>query len=70
MEALPIGAANTVPVSVGSLPQWETLSALMDAVFAGAQGAILYRDVVLWQALVPGIANQVLATGGPGASPL
>lgn len=68
-EALPIGSANKLLASSGVLPQWETLSALMDAVFGSSQGSILFRDAAAWNDLAPGAANQVLATGGPGANP-
>lgn len=68
--ALPIGAANSLLVSIGGIPAWEGLSALMDAVFGTAQGSILFRDAGLWNELGPGVANQVLATSGPGGNPL
>jgi len=68
-EALAVGTPNSILVSNGTIPAWETLSALMDAVFSNAEGAILYRDAALWQALPAGAAGQVLASGGFGAPP-
>lgn len=69
-QSLAIGAANTVMVSSGLLPQWEALSTLLDVVFGNLQGSLLYRDAGLWNDLPPGVNGQVLATAGPGANPL
>lgn len=69
-QSLGVGALNTLMVSSGALPTWQTLSVLMDAVFGSVQGSILYRDAALWNDLAPGVLNQVLASGGPTANPV
>ena len=68
-EALPIGAADTLLASIGGLPAWEGLSALLDIVLGTVQGSIPYRDAGLWEALAPGIAGYVFTTNGAGADP-
>ena len=50
-------------------PSSTTLTALMDATFGNQQGDVVYRAGTLWTTLTPGIAGQVLATGGTGANP-
>lgn len=68
-KALAIGAANTLMVSSGTAPLWETLSALMDATFGAARGDVLYRGGAGWTALPPGAAGFALKTNGAGADP-
>jgi hypothetical protein len=43
-EALAIGAANQLLSVAAGLPEWATLSALMDTLFGTAQGSVMYRD--------------------------
>jgi hypothetical protein len=43
-------------------------SAQLDT-FGSAQGDILYRNILNWTALPPGLAGQFLRTGGAGANP-
>ena len=50
-------------------PTSTTLTAIMDATFGNQQGDVIYRAGTLWTTLTPGIAGQVLATGGTGANP-
>ena len=50
-------------------PTSTTLTAIMDATFGNQQGDVVYRAGTLWTTLTPGIAGQVLATGGTGANP-
>jgi hypothetical protein len=50
-------------------PTPSTLSAIMDAVFSSARGAVLYRGASTWSTLGTGTAGQVLTTGGAGADP-
>lgn len=69
-QALAIGAANTLMVSSGALPQWESLSALMDAYFGATKGTIAYRDTAAWAGLAPGVAGQALFTRGNAAPPI
>lgn len=68
-QALPIGAANNVMISTGSLPEWEALSTLLDVIFNPVQGSLLYRDAAVWEALAPGAVGNILTTNGPGADP-
>lgn len=70
--ALEIGAADTVLTSSAGIPTWLALSAVLDIVAGGnpsPMGSVLVRNNVGWVALVPGVAGQVLETGGPGANP-
>ena len=46
-----------------------SVSAVLDAVFSSARGAVLYRDATGWAALGPGTSGQVLTTGGAAANP-
>lgn len=69
-EALPVGGANLVLSSSGTLPDWTALSALLDDVFGAARGGLLYRGAAAWVVLAPGTTGQVLATAGAGADPL
>jgi hypothetical protein len=79
----PITAAGTISfaqVANGSLlanisgatavPTPSTLSLIFDAVLSSTQGAVLYRGAATWSALAPGIAGQVLQSGGAAANPL
>jgi hypothetical protein len=68
-QALAIGAANTVAVSSGSIPQWEALSTLLDTIFGVTIGSVLYRNPGGWSELPPGAAGLVLTSNGAGASP-
>jgi hypothetical protein len=55
-------------VSGGSAAPLPTgFSAFIDYVFASARGDIMVRGSSGWEALAPGIAGQVLKTGGAGA---
>lgn len=49
-------------------PSAANVQALLDSVNA-TQGALLYRDASAWAALSPGVAGQLLQTGGAGANP-
>ena len=50
-------------------PSATTLTSILDSSIGSAQGSILYRGVSSWQPFLPGIAGQVLASGGTGADP-
>jgi len=50
-------------------PSSTTLTAIMDATFGNQQGDVVYRAGSLWTTLTPGIAGQLLATGGSSANP-
>jgi hypothetical protein len=68
-QALEVGAANDV-MTAGAIPTWETLSALMDAVFGAVQGDILYRDVATWATLAPSAtAGFILQNNGLASNP-
>jgi hypothetical protein len=47
----------------------NTLTQVLDATAASAQGSVLYRNSSSWVALAPGTAGQVLTTGGASADP-
>jgi len=47
----------------------QTVSAVLDAVFSSARGAILFRGATGWAALAPGTSGDVLTTGGSAANP-
>jgi hypothetical protein len=65
------GAAHGVFGSNGATanPTFQTLSALLDAVFGSAQGDILIRGAAGWQALAAGPAGDFLQTHGSAANP-
>jgi len=50
-------------------PSGAGLSTILDAVFGTTQGTLLYRSGTAWAALTPGVAGQVLTTGGASANP-
>lgn len=55
------GTTNT-PTGIG-------VSALLDSVFGGTQGGVLYRGGSLWTLLIPGANGQVLTSQGASANP-
>jgi poly(3-hydroxybutyrate) depolymerase len=57
-------AANISGVQAPSSP--VTLTALLDAVISRSVGAIMTRSSAGWTAIPPGIAGQVLQSGGQG----
>lgn len=69
-QALTIGIANTLMVSSGTAPFWQSLSTLLDAYFGGTKGTIIYRDTSTWQPLPPGVPGQTLFTRGSAAPPI
>lgn len=52
---------------VSANPANNTLSAVLDNVISGSQGALLFRGANVWQSLSPGTTGQLLASGGAGA---
>lgn len=68
-EALGIGGAGNVLVSLAGIPAWQTLLSLFDLIFSSVQGSVLYRGAAGWAALGPGLATQVLSSGGAAADP-
>lgn len=68
-QRLAIGSANKILKSDGIDPTWDTLSALLDALFSSTQGAVLYRGASSWAALAPGNAGEFLMTRGAAANP-
>lgn len=50
-------------------PVPTTVTLLLDHVFSGTQGAVLYRGAAGWAALAPGTSGQILTTGGAAANP-
>lgn len=57
-------------ISGGSLaPSANTLTGIIDHVLGSTQGNVLYRNGTVWTVLAPGVAGQVLATGGAAANP-
>ncbi len=68
-QALAIGADYSIMIALASVPEWTTLSGLMDVVFGDVRGSLLYRDAGAWKALAPGASNYVLTTNGAGANP-
>lgn len=67
----PIASGQIVANATGSaaVPTGTALSVLMDLVFGGAQGDVLYRGTTVWAALPPGTSGDVLTTGGSGVNP-
>jgi hypothetical protein len=57
-----ISGSTAVPTAAG-------LSAILDNVFSSTQGSILYRDASGWLSLGPGLATQLLQSGGASANP-
>lgn len=55
---------------VSALPYDNTLSQYLDYAFSNTQGAVLFRGPSSWQALAPGLLDQVLSTQGTGADPI
>lgn len=73
-SALPLGpiASHTILANTAGAPAPaapDTLTSIIDAMIGNTQGDILYRGASGWSALAPGIANQLLQTGGSGANP-
>lgn len=66
-QSLPIGDDFMFLSALSDAPQWRMLTAMLDDIFGVVQGSLLYRGAALWQVLQPGVANQILATGGAGA---
>jgi hypothetical protein len=64
-----LGASQLLVGQNGVAPIALSASGLFDSVFSNAQGALLYRGATGWQALAPGSAGQLLATGGASANP-
>jgi hypothetical protein len=56
-------------VGSSAVPAANTLTFLLDTIFGSTQGNILYRDASSWAVLAPGVATQILASGGSGANP-
>lgn len=63
---LAIGSANQLLRSDGSKPDWESLSALLDAVAGSTRGSLLTRKSS-WQALAPGTSGYYLKSNGSGS---
>ncbi len=53
----------------GTAVSGESLSTLIDASIGSTQGDILYRNSSTWVILTPGMAHQLLQTGGSAANP-
>jgi hypothetical protein len=56
--------------ATGNAISGQSLSNFLDATFGSAQGSVLYRGASAWSALGPGLAGQVLSSGGSGANPI
>ena len=54
---------------VNAAPTGVSLSSLIDYAIGNTQGQLLYRAASNWQPLNPGLAGQLLQTGGAGANP-
>ena len=66
---LPIGTDDQVLISIGGVPAWFGVSALLDTLFGSAVGDILCRNASGWGAVPPGAATNVLTSNGAGALP-
>lgn len=66
---LAIGADGDVLTPNGGLPDWQSLSVVLDALFSDDRGSVLYRGAAGWAALAPGTDGLVLTTHGPAADP-
>lgn len=53
--------------SSGTTLSGTPLSTLLDTLFGGARGDILFRNATTWTTLTPGTAGTFLQTGGTGA---
>jgi hypothetical protein len=70
--SLPTIAAGELLANIGTTAAAAggvTLSALLDDVLGGTQGAIVYRGASGWVELAPGTSGQVLQTGGTAENP-
>jgi hypothetical protein len=54
--------------NVSAVPTGNSLSSILDAVIGTGQGSLIFRSGTQWTALSPGIAGQLLKTGGTGAN--
>ena len=48
----------------------STLTALLDALLGSAQGTVAFRGAAVWEGLAPGVAGDVLTSGGAAADVL
>lgn len=63
---LAIGAANQVLNSTGTIPQWVSMTTLIDNNFTSVAGALLMRGTVSWAGLTAGASGTKLTSQGPG----
>jgi hypothetical protein len=52
-----------------AVPTSPTFTQALDAAFSSTQGAVLFRNLSGWSALLPGTNGQALLTGGAGGNP-
>lgn len=64
------GLSGYVVASNGSGPQWNAISAILDAALGNTRGAILYRGASGWAVRLPGTSGQVLQSAGAGNDPI
>lgn len=66
-DRLAIGSANNLLTTDGTDPAWDSVSDILDAVFASARGSMLTRKTSAWDDLAPGTAGYFLQSAGAGA---
>lgn len=69
MADMPTLTVKSNVTGTDDAPSDNHISAILDASFTNTRGAVLYRDAVGWNALMPGTAGDYLQTGGAGANP-
>lgn len=66
-ELIPFSSISQALIATGSFATPDNLSDQFDTLFGTTEGMIIQRGPLVWQALSPGTANQLLASGGAAA---
>ena len=71
LPSTPVAAGYVIANATGSTatPTGAALTSLLDQVFGGTQGAVVYRGASVWSALAPGTSGYYLKSNGAGANP-